>query len=51
MDSKSQDCVRKVFDDLTKELGLKKFRKLFQVILTDRGNEFQAPHTYTGIHR
>lgn len=43
MDTKNQDCVKKVFDSLTKNLGLKNFRKLFQVILTDRGSEFQAP--------
>lgn len=42
MDSKSQECVRKVFDDLTKSLGLKNIKKLFQVILTDRDSEFQA---------
>ena len=44
MDAKTQECVRDVFDYLTKSLGLKNFRKLFQVILTDRGTEFQAPN-------
>lgn len=43
MDSKTQECVREIFDYLTKILGLKNFRKLFQVILTDRGTEFQGP--------
>lgn len=43
MDSKSQRCVKEVFDYLTKSLGLRKFRILFQTILTDRGCEFQAP--------
>lgn len=43
MNSKTQECVKEVIDCLTKVLGLKNFRKLFQVILTDRGTEFQAP--------
>lgn len=29
-----------MFDKLTKELGLERFKKLFPVILTDRGSEF-----------
>ena len=43
MDSKNQECVKEVFDYLTKTLGVKNFRKLFPLILTDRGTEFQAP--------
>lgn len=36
--------VLAVFDMLTRMLGLETFRKLFQVILTDNGVEFKAPH-------
>jgi len=36
--------VLAVFDMLTRLLGLETFRKLFQVILTDNGVEFKAPH-------
>lgn len=36
--------VLAVFDMLTRILGLETFRKLFQVILTDNGVEFKAPH-------
>lgn len=43
MDTKTQECVKEVFDYLTKALGLKNFKNLFQVVLTDRGTEFQAP--------
>lgn len=42
MDSKSQKCVKEIFDYLNKALGLKKFRMIFPVILTDRGCEFQS---------
>ena len=35
-------CKRGIYY-LTKTLGLKNFKKLFQVVLTDRGVEFQAP--------
>lgn len=43
LDSKTQESVKGVFDYLTKTLGLSNFRKIFEVILTDRGSEFQAP--------
>lgn len=43
IDSKTQECVKEVFDYLTKTLGAKNFRKLFPLILNDRGSEFQAP--------
>jgi len=36
--------VLAVFDMLTRILSLETFRKLFQVILTDNGVEFKAPH-------
>ena len=35
--------VQTVFDILTEKLGLKTFRKLFSVILTDNGVEFKDP--------
>lgn len=35
--------VQTVFDILTERLGLKTFRKLFKVILTDNGVEFKDP--------
>lgn len=35
--------VQTVFDILTEKLGLKTFRKLFRVILTDNGVEFKDP--------
>ncbi len=43
LNSKNQECVKEVFDYLTKTLGLKKFKTLFPIVLTDRGSEFQAP--------
>lgn len=41
--TKTQDEVKKVFDTLTEELGIELFSKLFNVILTDNGTEFQNP--------
>ena len=46
MDNKTHECVKEVFDYLTKTLGLKNFKKLFQVVLTDRGTEFQTPKDF-----
>ena len=37
----TQDEVNKVFDYLTEVLGIKLFQKLFEVIITDNGHEFQ----------
>ena len=37
----SQEEVKRVFDDLTETLGIELFQKLFPVILTDNGHEFQ----------
>ena len=49
------NSVRTVFDMLTEKLGLKTFRKLFKVILTDNGVEFKDPlsleHTPNGCQR
>ena len=37
----TQDEVNKVFDYLTEVLGIELFQKLFEVIITDNGHEFQ----------
>ena len=44
MDKKDQNCVNEVFNSLQKKLGIKVFQKLFPVILTDNGSEFQNPN-------
>jgi len=41
LESKSQECVKEVFDHLTEVLGIETFQSLFSVILTDNGTEFQ----------
>ncbi|SNT25473.1 hypothetical protein SAMN05446037_106311 [Anaerovirgula multivorans] len=33
----------RVFDDITSAIGVNAFNKMFQVILTDGGSEFQHP--------
>jgi len=43
LEKKKQTNVLAVFDRLTEALGLELFRKLFPVILTDGGGEFQDP--------
>lgn len=49
------DTVVNVFDWLTSALGIKTFRKLFPVILTDNGGEFkrsfELEHTIEGTRR
>jgi len=37
LEEKSQECVIKVFDWLTEELGIEVFQNLFPIILTDNG--------------
>nr|WP_295680258.1 IS30 family transposase [uncultured Lachnoclostridium sp.] len=37
----SQECVKEVFNYLTDILGIEMFQKLFPIILTDNGTEFQ----------
>lgn len=44
LESKTQENVRKIFDDLTEKLGVEVFQSLFPVILTDNGPEFQDPY-------
>lgn len=43
MDSKTMDCVEKVFKDIRKSIGNDEFKRLFEVILTDNGSEFFNP--------
>ncbi len=43
LDSKTQEAVKQVYDDLTIALGMEIFSKMFQVVLTDGGAEFQNP--------
>ena len=43
MDEKSQACVQAVFNELFHAVGFDVFRKLFPIILTDNGCEFQDP--------
>ena len=45
MPDKSAASVKAVFDRLEKKLGTLTFCSLFQVIITDRGGEFQNPET------
>jgi len=45
MDRASQECVSKVFDELTNRIGLEGMRKLFPVIFSDYGGEFKDPWT------
>lgn len=40
---KTQECVIEVLDTLSDKLGIKVFKELFPVILTDNGIEFQFP--------
>lgn len=44
LESKTQHEVKRVFDELTELLGLELFQKMFEVILTDGGTEFQNPY-------
>ena len=43
LNSKTQEEVKRVFDYLTNMMGVEKFKKLFPIILTDNGTEFQNP--------
>jgi IS30 family transposase len=45
LESKTQEEVKRVFDELTKTLGAARFAQLFEVILTDGGTEFQNPYS------
>ncbi len=41
LSEQTQEEVSRVFDSLTEILGIELFQKLFEVILTDNGHEFQ----------
>lgn len=43
LDHKNKDCVSNVFKWLQGTLGLEEYKKLFPIILTDRGSEFADP--------
>lgn len=43
LEHKNMECVEKAFKDLRGRLGLKLYKKLFEVILTDNGSEFFNP--------
>lgn len=43
LESKTQENVQRIFDELTDMLGIEVFQSLFPVILTDNGIEFQNP--------
>lgn len=43
MESKTMECVEKVFIDIRKTIGNDEFKRLFEVILTDNGSEFFNP--------
>lgn len=43
LESKTQDEVERVFNEMMFVLGVEEFEKLFPVILTDGGSEFQNP--------
>jgi len=43
LESKTQEEVEKVFNDLTESLGVELFHQIFPIILTDGGSEFQNP--------
>jgi len=55
LERKTQDEVIRIFDQLTELLGIDLFHRLYPVILTDAGSEFQAPavieHTQDGLKR
>lgn len=55
LESKTQSEVKRVFDELTGLLGEELFQKLFEVILTDGGTEFQNPiileYSHDGVMR
>ena len=55
IEDESMEPVIEVFDRLTKALGIRRFRKLFPVILTDNGrcfkNALALEYTKNGSHR
>lgn len=43
MEEKTMECVEKAFEKIKTILGIEKFKKAFEVILTDNGSEFFNP--------
>ena len=43
MEKKTMECVEKAFQNIKEILGIKIFKKVFEVILTDNGSEFFNP--------
>lgn len=43
MEEKTMKCVEKAFNRIKQILGIEKFKKVFEVILTDNGSEFFNP--------
>ena len=43
MDNKNMECVEKAYNNIKELLGIEKFKKIFEVILTDNGSEFFNP--------
>lgn len=43
MDNKTTECVEKAFKEIKKVIGIERFKKVFEVILTDNGTEFFNP--------
>ena len=43
MDNKTTECVEKAFKEIKKVIGIERFKKVFEVILTDNGTEFSNP--------
>lgn len=43
MDNKTMECVEEAFKNIKKTLGIEKFKKVFEVVLTDNGSEFFNP--------
>jgi len=43
MENKNMECVEQVYKNIKKILGIEKFKKVFEVILTDNGSEFFNP--------
>lgn len=48
--NKKPESVAKVFNQLEEILGLEEFRRIFKVILTDRGSEFYKPENIEFSH-
>lgn len=43
MENKTMECVEKAFNKIKETIGIEKFKKVFEVILTDNGSEFFNP--------